>query len=88
MCLTEAKRAALKWLRDRNGTGVFDRDGVLLAGGELGPFMRSTWNKLRDEGFLVIEKKRVTLLPAAYAVDVGRVDDRMSVEETRAERGS
>jgi hypothetical protein len=44
--LTEAQRAALRWLRQHNGDGMFDVNGVLLAGGELAPVMRSTWNKL------------------------------------------
>lgn len=48
--LTKAQEAALKWLREHNGTGVFDKHGVLLAAGELAPFMRSTWNALRDAG--------------------------------------
>jgi len=50
--LTKSQEAALKWLREHNGTGVFDKNGVLLAAGELAPFMRSTWNKLRDAGLI------------------------------------
>lgn len=50
--ITEAQRAALKWLRERNGDGVFDRNGILLAAGESAPFMRSTWNALRDHGLV------------------------------------
>jgi len=52
--LTEAQRAALKWLREHNGTGIFDKNGVLLAAGELAPFMRSTWSALRDAGLVDI----------------------------------
>lgn len=40
MTLTPAQTNALKWLRAHNGTGVFDKNGVLLAAGELVPFMR------------------------------------------------
>lgn len=50
--LTASQRDALKWLRDHNGDGCFDRNGVLLAGGESAPFMRSTWNGLRDLGLV------------------------------------
>lgn len=50
--LTEAQRAALRWLREHNGDGLFDNNGVLLAAGERAPVMRSTWNKLRDIGFV------------------------------------
>jgi hypothetical protein len=48
--LTKSQSDALKWLREHNGDGVFERNGVLLAGGERAPFMRSTWNALRDAG--------------------------------------
>lgn len=48
--LTKAQAAALKWLHEHNGDGMFDRNGVLLAGGELAPVMRCTWNALRDAG--------------------------------------
>ena len=50
--LTKSQAEALRWLLDRSGDGVFDRDGVLLAAGELAPFMRSTWNALRDLGLV------------------------------------
>jgi hypothetical protein len=50
--LTKSQSNALRWLADRNGDGVFDRNGVLLAAGELAPFMRSTWNALRDLGLI------------------------------------
>jgi hypothetical protein len=49
---TGAQARALKWLKDRGGDGMFDNDGVLLAMGELAPFMRSTWNALRDLGLV------------------------------------
>jgi len=44
--LKRAQKDALKWLSEHNGDGVFDRYGLLLAAGELAPFMRSTWNAL------------------------------------------
>lgn len=44
--MTEAQLNALKWIAARNGEGVFDRNGVLIAAGERAPFMRSTWNEL------------------------------------------
>lgn len=67
--ITKAQRDALKWLREHNGDGCFDRNGVLLAGGELAPFMRSTWNALRVAGLVEMYKPngtgrgRVRLLP-------------------------
>ncbi len=50
------------WLEFRGGTGVFDKNGVMLAAGDHAPFMRSTWNELvkRHMAFLP-EKKRLTI---------------------------
>lgn len=50
--LTNSQRDALKWLAEHNGDGLFDNDGVLLAAGELAPFMRSTWNALGALGLV------------------------------------
>lgn len=50
--LTASQQLAYRWLSDRYGDGVFDRNGVLLAAGETAPFTRSTWNALRDAGLL------------------------------------
>jgi hypothetical protein len=52
--LTQAQADALKWLRAHNETGVFNKNGVLLAAGELAPFMRSTWNALAKAGLVDI----------------------------------
>lgn len=48
--LTKSQEEAFKWLRERNGDGLFDKTGVLVAAGERAPFMRMTWNALRDAG--------------------------------------
>lgn len=50
--MTDAQKKALKWLTERGGDGVFDMNGVLIAEGEAAPFMRSTWNRLRDLGLI------------------------------------
>ena len=50
--MTDAQKAALKWLNEHNGDGCFDRHGVALAGGETAPFTRHTWNGLRDLGLV------------------------------------
>ena len=44
--LTSAQKDALKWLSEHNADGVFNCHGLLLAAGELAPFMRSTWDAL------------------------------------------
>jgi hypothetical protein len=48
--ITKAQADALKWLRDRGGDAVFDKNGVALACGELAPVVRSTWNALNLAG--------------------------------------
>jgi hypothetical protein len=57
--LTKAQKDALQWLRDHNGTGLFDKNGVLLASGELAPVRRSTWNALREAGKVEIYRDGV-----------------------------
>lgn len=54
--MTKAQKEALAWLSAHNGDGLFDRKGVLLAAGESAPFMRSTWNALRDLGLVEFYK--------------------------------
>jgi hypothetical protein len=50
--MTDAQIAAARWLRKRGGDGLFDKYGVAMAAGETAPFMRTTWNALRDEGLI------------------------------------
>lgn len=50
--LTKAQLAALKWFNEHGGDGMFDKNGVLLAGGESGPHTRSTWNALSGHGLV------------------------------------
>lgn len=91
--ITEPQRAALKWLRDHGGSGCFDKNGVLLAGGELAPFMRSTFNTLRQLGFVefIYAKTkptrvvRIAVTAAGDALDVGFVAARRPVELNRGE---
>lgn len=64
MKLTESQADAYKWLIERNRTGLFDKNGVLIAGGERAPFMRSTWNILRDLNLIEIIGKRVNIKDA------------------------
>lgn len=54
--MTKPQAAALRWLLDRNGDGCFDNNGVLLAAGELAPFMRSTWSRLAELGLVEFYK--------------------------------
>lgn len=72
--MSPALCGALRWLGRRNGDGGFDLNGVLLAAGELAPFMRATWNGLRDLGLVEFyeigatsKRKRVRITPAGFA---------------------
>jgi hypothetical protein len=62
--LSDACCSALKWLRNRNGDGVFDKNHVLVAAGERAPVMRSTWNRLEQaccvEFYMGRKRLRVT----------------------------
>lgn len=74
--MTEAQIAALSWLSVRNGDGLFDRSGVLVAGGERAPFTRQTWNTLQWLGMVEIyrppacrtNRVRLTTMGAMHAV--------------------
>ena len=67
--------SALKWLCNRTGDGVFDRNQVLVAGGERAPVMRSTWNKLADAGAVefYLDRRRVRVTAAGRSVDLSKV---------------
>lgn len=74
---TPAQLSALKWLRNRNGDGVFDRNQVLIAAGERAPVMRSTWSRL--EGFGLVERyqdsRRLRLTEDGRRLDLSRVEE-------------
>lgn len=77
MSAASSQLAALKWLRNRNGDGVFDRNQVLVAGGDRAPVMRSTWNKLSGAGLVefYLERRRLRVTEAGYRVDLSRVEE-------------
>lgn len=71
--LTAARSAALDWLRRRNGDGVFDKRGVLLAAGERAPVTRQTWNALRDLGLVEIYRPNPKGARRVRVTDAGRL---------------
>lgn len=74
---TKAQLAALKWLMNRNADGVFDRNNVLMAGGEKAPIMRSTWNALRDLGYveLYLNNRRLRVTETGKQVNLSMVQE-------------
>lgn len=74
---TAAMWGAFVWLKNRNGDGVFDKNHVLVAGGEKAPVMRSTWNKLAADGLLEFYegKKRIRLTDAAKAINTSNMKE-------------
>jgi hypothetical protein len=64
-------KSALLWLRRRNGDGMFDRDGVLVASGERAPVMRATWNRLQKAGMVEEYQDRRRLRVTATGRAVG-----------------
>ncbi len=77
MTATPSQLAALKWLRNRNGDGVFDRTQVLVAAGDRAPVMRATWNKL--EALALVEfyvgRRRIRVTDAGRAVDLSKITE-------------
>ncbi len=69
--------SALKWLRNRNGDGVFDRNQVLTAAGERAPIMRATWNKLEACGLVefYLDRRRLRVTEAGRLVDLSKVGE-------------
>lgn len=78
--ITKPQRSALLWLINRNGTGIFDKNGVLVAGGERAPIMRSSWNALVKAGAIEFAKdrKRLTVTDSGYAVDLNGISENLS----------
>lgn len=66
--MTRAQKLATRWLSEHNADGGFDRHGVLIAGGEKAPFMRSTWNAICEAGMAEL-----------YALDTPRKRLRLTV---------
>jgi hypothetical protein len=50
--MTDAQKAALKWLIDHGSDAAFDKNGIAFAMGETAPVRRSTWNALRSLGLV------------------------------------
>ena len=83
MSATESQLAALKWLRNRNGDGCFDKTRVLVAAGERAPVMRSTWNNLQTLGLVEknMGRKRLRVTAAGLSADVSTVRESQSKYE-------
>lgn len=73
--MSPAQKSALKWLRNRNGDGVFDKHQVLTASGERAPVVRSTWNKLADAGMIefYMNRRRIKVTDAGAELDLSNV---------------
>lgn len=75
---TAAQLSALKWLINRNGDGLFEKNRqVLVAAGERAPIMRLSWNALSKLGLVEFyaDNKRVRVTDAGRAVKLGMVEE-------------
>ena len=75
---TRAQQRALKWLRNRNADGLFDKYNVLVAAGERTPVMRSTWAVLEQEGLVERygnKNQRVRVTALGLAMDLSQVEE-------------
>lgn len=83
--LTHAQKSALKWLRNRNADGMFDKCGVLVAAGERAPVMRSTWTALERAGVVTryggVKQRRLRVTPIGMAIDLSRVRESENYDE-------
>lgn len=83
--LTAAQKRAARWLHNRGGEGMFNRNQVLLARGELAGVMRATWNALAkaEPPCIVFSpcRKRVSLTGAGKAVAMTCVKEADTVED-------
>jgi hypothetical protein len=72
---TDSQKAALKWLKNRSGDGVFDKNQVLTACGERAPVMRSTWTRLERLGLVerYMNNRRMKITEAGSQVDLRNV---------------
>jgi len=71
---TKAGLQALKWLKNRSGSGLFVRTRLggrqFMAADEIAPVMPSTWNMLFADGFIVRDGKRQTISIIGAMVDL------------------
>lgn len=74
---TNSQLSALKWLINRNGDGVFEKNNsVLLAGGERAPVMRGSWNALAAAGLVEFYgTRRCRVTDAGKAIKLGMVQE-------------
>lgn len=83
MLPTKAQMSALLWLRNRNGDGVFDRNQVLLAGGERAPYMRGTWTKLAEHEFVEFyhDRRRLRLTELGEHANLDGVSENAAADD-------
>ena len=66
--LTTAQQRAVKWLSERNGSGVLDRYGRLVAGGDVATQIHpTTWLRLVVAEMVVGHARRLYLTKRARA---------------------
>lgn len=83
--MTKSQQNALNALAARNGTGIFDKYGVMIAGGDRLAFTRSTWSKLRGLGLVDIDGKRATVTEAGLAAVTDKTPREHQVASSDAE---
>jgi hypothetical protein len=84
--LTPARADALRWLQNQGGTGIFTNLTALLAGGEIAPFTRTTWNALQASGHVTIEGKRLsyTAKGLQYLMDNPPKGRRLAIQHVKS----
>lgn len=87
--MSKAQVAALKWLINRGGDGVFTKHQTLLVRGHTAPILRSTWNSLAALGLveLYMNNRRIKVTEAGNNLDLSKLKESFDfVEDLEAER--
>lgn len=79
--MTLSQKAALKWLINRGGDGVFSRNQVLIVRGQTAPIMRSTWTSLEKLKVVELYMNRRRLKVTDFG---NKLDKLISVKESEA----
>lgn len=75
--ITDAQKAALKWLKNRGGDGLFDKTRCVVARGERAGVMRVSWIRLEQAGLIerYANNKRVRITRAGVLFNVSDVGE-------------
>ena len=76
MTVSASQKSALLWLKNRGGDGVFQKNNLLCAAGEIAPVMRTTWRKLQSASLMESHApRRVRLTRQGNAFNLAGIEE-------------